>query len=108
MIWNYARFDFGESFFRNETVINLINRKDAGVDLARRLDNAAVLCHLDSARYPQGGQRTVRPSTSGRRASSSSAMPFPGFLFGILLIVAFRRRLVLRLVSAARHRLGQF
>ncbi|RYE58590.1 MAG: microcin ABC transporter permease, partial [Rhizobiaceae bacterium] len=27
MMWNYARFDFGESFFRNESVINLILEK---------------------------------------------------------------------------------
>ena len=27
MIWNYARFDFGESYFRDQTVIDLIWRK---------------------------------------------------------------------------------
>src|SRR6201985_3366511 len=41
MVWNFARFDFGKSYFR---------------DVARDLDDALDLSDLDPARYPQGGQ----------------------------------------------------
>ena len=61
----------------------------AGLDVARHLDDAADLSDLDPARHPQGGDATARASTSGPRASSSSATRFPGFLFAILLIILF-------------------
>ena len=51
-------------------------REAAGLDLARPVDDAALLCDLDSARHPQGGEgrnavRYLRP-----RRWSSSAMRF--------------------------------
>ncbi len=56
MLWNYARFDFGQSYFRDIGVLKLIGEKTAGFDLARPVDDAALLRHLDPARHPQGGQ----------------------------------------------------
>ena len=35
LMWNYFRFDFGESYFRDTSVLKLIGRTTAGVDLAR-------------------------------------------------------------------------
>ena len=56
MLWNYVRFDFGESYFRDISVLEADRREDAGVDLARPVDDAALLRHLDPARHPQGGE----------------------------------------------------
>ena len=68
MIWNYARFDFGESYFRDVSVLSLIAREAAGLHLARPLDDAPLLRDLHPARHPQGGARRLRRSTSGRPA----------------------------------------
>ena len=59
MFKNYLLFDFGESYFRDTSVLNLIKEKIAGLDLARPVDDAAVLRHLNSARHPQGGARRL-------------------------------------------------
>ncbi len=76
MMWNYARFDFGESFFRNETVINLIKQKmPVSISLGLWI---MILSYAIS--IPLGIRKavsTVRPSISGHPASSSSAMPCP-------------------------------
>ena len=41
MMRNYLTFDFGESYFRDISVLEPDHREDAGVDLARPLDDAA-------------------------------------------------------------------
>ena len=57
MIWNYARFDFGESYFRDISVIDLILEKMPVSISLGAVDDAAVLFHLDPARHRQGGAR---------------------------------------------------
>ena len=59
MMKNYLVFDFGESFFRDTRVVDLDHREDAGVDLARAVDDAARLPDLDPARHRQGGARRL-------------------------------------------------
>ena len=55
MLWNYLRFDFGRSYFRDVNVLRVDQGEIAGLDLARRLVDAARLPDLDPARHPQGG-----------------------------------------------------
>ena len=59
MLWNYLRFDFGKSYFRDITRAAADQGEAAGLDLARHLDDAADLPDLDSARHPQGGARRL-------------------------------------------------
>ena len=54
MVGGYLRFDFGRSFFRDESVLNS-SAEDAGVDLARPVVHAAGLHDLDPAWHRQGG-----------------------------------------------------
>ena len=63
MMWNYARFDFGKSYFRDVSVmLDLIGEK-LPVSIARHLDDAVELSDLNSARHPQGGKGSARGST---------------------------------------------
>ena len=55
MLWNYAGFDFGKSYFRDTSVLDLDQGEAAGLDLARPLADPADLSDLDPARHPQGG-----------------------------------------------------
>ena len=59
MVWDYARFDFGESFYRDTSVIDLIKEKNARFDLAGHLDLVFILWHINSARHQKGGGRRV-------------------------------------------------
>ena len=43
MMWNYSRFDFGQSYFRDIVGADADRRKAAGVDLARPVDDADLL-----------------------------------------------------------------
>ena len=77
MLWNYARFDFGDSYFRDISVLDLILEKmPVSISLGLWI-TLLVLPDLDPARHPQGGQGRLAPSTSGPAASSSSATPSP-------------------------------
>ena len=68
MIGNYLRFDFGKSYFRDVTVMQLIKEKAAGFDLARPLDDADLLSDLDPAWHPQSRERwhAIRHLVVGR------------------------------------------
>ena len=59
MLWNYVRFDFGESYFRDISRARADRREAAGVDLARPVDDAPLLRDLHPARHPQGGARRL-------------------------------------------------
>ena len=48
--------------------------KAAGLDLARHVDDVHLLCDLDSARHPQGGEGRLALRHGRPRRSSSSAM----------------------------------
>ena len=88
MLWNYARFDFGESFFRNETVINLIIEKmpvSISLGLWVLLLSYAISIPLGIRKAVSDGSR-FDVWTSGVIVVGYAV---PGFLFGILLIVLF-------------------
>jgi microcin C transport system permease protein len=88
MMWNYARFDFGESFFRNESVINLIKEKmpvSISLGLWVMLLSYAISIPLGIKKAVSDGS-TFDVWTSGVIIVGYAV---PGFLFGILLIVVF-------------------
>ena len=76
MLWNYLRFDFGDSYFRDISVLEPDQREDAGVDLARALDRR---CSPICISIPLGIRKAVQDGSRLRRldqsASSSSATP---------------------------------
>ncbi|MBL0370404.1 microcin C ABC transporter permease YejB [Rhizobium sp. KVB221] len=88
MIWNFARFDFGESFFRNESVLNLIIEKmpvSISLGLWILLLSYAISIPLGIRKAVSDGS-TFDVWTSGVIVVGYA---IPGFLFGILLIVLF-------------------
>ena len=68
MMKSYLLFDFGKSYFRDVSVLQLIKEKLPVLDFARRLDDARHLSHLHPARHPQGRarRRAVRHLDLGR------------------------------------------
>ncbi|MEO0937774.1 MAG: microcin C ABC transporter permease YejB [Pseudomonadota bacterium] len=88
MLWNYARFDFGESYFRSETVVELIIDK-LPVSITLGLW-ATLISYLVS--IPLGIRKAVRDGTSFDTWTSGviiAAYAIPGFLFGVMLLVLF-------------------
>ena len=88
MIWNYARFDFGESYFRDVSVIDLIISKmpvSISLGLWLTLLSYAISIPLGIAKAVQDGSR-FDVWTSGVIIVGYA---IPGFLFAILLIVLF-------------------
>ena len=106
MLWNFLRFDFGESYFRDTPVLSLIAREAARLDLARALDDAALLPDLDPARDPKGGARRVEfrrlDVRRHHRRLCGAGLPLRDLPHRVL-----RRRQLLRLVPAARADLRQ-
>lgn len=88
MLGDYATFDFGESFFRERTVIELVLDK-MPVSISLGLWSTLIIYLIS---IPLGIRKAV---TDGSRFDvwSSSAIvvgyAIPGFLFAILLIVLF-------------------
>jgi len=88
MLGDYARFDFGESFFRNERVIDLVLRT-LPVTISLGLWTT-LLVYLIS--IPLGIKKAVRDGTKFDIATSSLIIvgyAIPSFLFAILLILVF-------------------
>ena len=89
MLWNYARFDFGESYFRDISVLDLIVEK-MPVSISLGL-------WMTLLSYPISIPLGIRKAVQGRlalrhldqRASIIVGYAIPGFLFAILLIVLF-------------------
>ena len=106
MLWNYARFDFGKSYFRDVSVLQLIGEKlPVSMSLGIWM---TLLTYLIS--IPLGIRKAVMDGSRFDTWTSGVIIigyAIPGFLFAILLIILFRRRLVLRSVSAARADLRQ-
>ena len=107
MMWNYIRFDFGESFFRNTSVVDLILQKmpvSISLGLWILLFSYAISIPLGIKKAISDGS-TFDVWTSGvdHRRLCGAGLPvrYPADR-------SVRRWLVLRLVPAARHRLGQF
>jgi microcin C transport system permease protein len=88
MMWNYIRFDFGESFFLNETVVNLIlGSMDVSIALG-----VSVLLLSYAISIPLGIRKAVSDGSRFDVWTSGVIIigyAVPGFLFGILLIVLF-------------------
>jgi microcin C transport system permease protein len=88
MLWNYSRFDFGKSYFRDTSVLALIKEKmPVSISLGLWL---TLLTYLIS--IPLGIRKAVKDGslfdvwTSGVIIVGYS---IPGFLFAILLIILF-------------------
>ncbi len=88
MLKNYAMFDFGESFFRDETVVNLVLEK-MPVSISLGLWTT-LLVYLIS--IPLGIKKAVRDGSGFDIWTSviiTIGYAIPSFLFAILLIVLF-------------------
>jgi len=88
MIWNYARFDFGESFFRSVSVIDLILEKmPVSISLGVWSTLIAYLVSI-----PLGIAKAVHDGSRFDAMTSGviiAAYAIPGFLFAVLLLVLF-------------------
>ena len=88
MLWNYIRFDFGESFFRDQRVVDLVLSK-MPVSISLGLWTT-LLIYLIS--IPLGVAKAVRDGSRFDVWTSGAVIvgnAIPGFLFAILLIVLF-------------------
>jgi microcin C transport system permease protein len=88
MMWNYIRFDFGESYFRSISVVDLILEK-MPVSITLGLWSTLIAYAVS---IPLGIKKAVRDGSRFDTATSAAivvAYAIPGFLFAILLIVMF-------------------
>ncbi len=88
MLWDYARFDFGESFFRDITVIDLIIEK---MPVSISLGIWITLISYGIS-IPLGIRKAVKDGSTFDIWTSGViivAYAIPGFLFAILLMVLF-------------------
>ena len=88
MLWNYARFDFGESYFRDISVIELIKEKlpvSISLGLWMTLLSYGISIPLGVRKAVKDGSR-FDVWTSGVIIVGYA---IPGFLFAVLLIVLF-------------------
>jgi microcin C transport system permease protein len=88
MVWNFARFDFGKSYFRDISVIELIKEKlPVSMSLGLWM---TLLTYLIS--IPLGIRKAVKDGTPFDTWTSAVIIvgfAIPGFLFAILLIILF-------------------
>jgi len=88
MMWNYMRFDFGESYFRSISVLDLIIEK-MPVSISLGLWST-LIAYLIS--IPLGIRKAVRDGSTFDTWTSGVIIvgyAIPGFLFAILLLVLF-------------------
>lgn len=88
MMWNYLRFDFGKSYFRDETVFHaIISRMPVSISLGLW---TTLLVYFIS--IPLGIRKAVRdgsPFDIWTSAIIIAGYAIPSFLFAVLLIVLF-------------------
>jgi microcin C transport system permease protein len=88
MLWDYTRFDFGKSYFRDVSVLELIKEKlPVSITLGLWM---TLLSYAIS--IPLGIKKAVRDGTTFDIWTSAVVIvgyAIPGFLFAILLIVLF-------------------
>src|SRR4029077_19178754 len=88
MLWNYARFDFGKSYFRDVSVLQLIREKlPVSMSLGIWM---TLLTYLIS--IPLGIRKAMHDGSPFDTWSSTIIVisyAIPGFLFAILLIILF-------------------
>jgi len=88
MLWNYAHFDFGNSYFRSISVIDLVVEK-MPVSISLGLWSTLIAYVVS---IPLGIRKAVRDGTPFDTWTSGTiivAYAIPGFLFAILLLVLF-------------------
>ncbi len=88
MIWNYGRFDFGESYFRDVSVIDLIIEK---MPVSISLGLWLMLISYGIS-IPLGIRKAIKDGSKFDVWTSGVIVigyAIPGFLFAILLIVLF-------------------
>jgi len=88
MMWDYMRFDFGESYFRSISVVDLVIEK-MPVSITLGLWST-LIAYLIS--IPLGIRKAVKDGSSFDTWTSGIiivAYAIPGFLFAILLLVLF-------------------
>ena len=88
MMWDYMRFDFGESYFRSISVVDLVLEK-MPVSITLGLWTT-LLAYLIS--IPLGIRKAVRDGSGFDTWTSAVvivAYAIPGFLFAILLLILF-------------------
>ena len=88
MLWNYVRFDFGKSYFRDVSVMQLIREK-LPVSMSLGI-TMTLLTYLIS--IPLGIRKAVEDGSRFDVWTSSVIIvgyAIPGFLFAILLIILF-------------------
>ncbi len=88
MMWNYARFDFGESYFRKITVVDLVLEK-MPVSITLGLWSTLIAYMVS---IPLGIRKAVKDGSKFDTWTSGAiivAYAIPGFLFAILLVVLF-------------------
>src|SRR5437879_9927963 len=88
MVWNFSRFDFGKSYFRDVSVMQLIKEKlPVSMSLGIWM---TLLTYLVS--IPLGIRKAIRQGSRFDTWTSGVIVvgyAIPGFLFAILLIVLF-------------------
>jgi len=88
MLWDYARFDFGKSYFRDTPVLQLIKEKlPVSISLGLWL---TLLTYLIS--IPLGVRKAIKDGSQFDVLTSGVIIigyAIPGFLIGILLIILF-------------------
>jgi microcin C transport system permease protein len=88
MLWDYSRFEFGKSYFRDTSVLQLIKEKmPVSITLGLWMTLASYLISI-----PLGIKKAVRDGTSFDIWTSAVVIigyAIPGFLFAIILIVFF-------------------
>jgi microcin C transport system permease protein len=88
MLSDYVRFDFGRSFFRDDTVLHLVAQK-MPVSISLGLWSTILIYFVS---IPLGIAKAVRDGTRFDVATSAAVLvgyAVPGFLFAILLVVVF-------------------
>ncbi len=88
MLWNYARFDFGKSYFRDTSVLQLIKEKlPVSISLGIWLTLISYLISI-----PLGIRKAVKDGSQFDIWTSGVVIvgyAIPGFLFAVLLIILF-------------------
>ncbi len=88
MMWNYIRFDFGESYFRSTTVVDLVLEK-MPVSITLGLWSTLLAYFIS---IPLGIRKAVHDGSAFDSWTSGVIIvgyAIPGFLFAIFLIVLF-------------------
>ncbi len=88
MVWNYLRFDFGESYFRNTLVLDLIAEK-LPVSISLGLWMTLIAYGIS---IPLGIRKAVKDGENFDIISSSIiivAYAIPGFVLAVFLIILF-------------------